>query len=184
MELRPAEAKPSNEGWCGASPEVLVKRLIPGRIWSSHTLLPCLQSACPGPSSLLPTTGQPWGRCWHSFCFCSPLERADEETRRCLECCAEGMQMDFRILTVWFSHHQGCDEGSCWVTERQSFWWINHKFIHMPRAFLMATVSQPVMFLRNGGPVVITCGDTASDAFVPTFVREKDSLSCFLDLSK
>lgn len=113
---------------------------------------------CMSWSSLLPTTGQPWGRWWHSLCFCFPLERADEETQFCLECCAEEMPMDFRFLTVGFSHHQGCGEGSCWITEGQSFWWINHKFIHMPRAFLMATVSQPGMLLRNGGPAVITCG--------------------------
>lgn len=50
----------------------------------------------------------------------------------------------------------------------------------MPRV----SVSQLGMFLGNVGPVLITCGDTASDAFVPAFVREKDYLSCFLDPSK
>lgn len=54
----------------------------------------------------------------------------------------------------------------------------------MPRAFLIVSVSQPGMLLGNVGAVVITCGDTASEAFVPAFERERDSLSCFLDPSK
>lgn len=44
-------------------------------------LLLCLQSACP----VLP--GQPWWRCWHSLCFCSPLGRAGEGAQCCPECC-------------------------------------------------------------------------------------------------
>lgn len=48
----------------------------------------------------------------------------------------------------------------------------------------MVAESQLEMFLGNVGPVLITCGNTASDAFVPAFEREKDSLSCFLDPSK
>lgn len=83
-------------------------------------------------------------------------------------------------LTVWSYHHQSCDETSPRITKSQCFWWIKHKFIHMPWAFLTATVSQLVMFLRNGEPVVITCKDTASDVFVPAFLREKGALSCFL----
>lgn len=85
-----------------------------------------------------------------------------------------------RTLTVWSYHLQGCDERSPRITVNQCFWWITHQFIHMPCAFFIATVSQLVTFLRNREPAVVTCRDTASDIFVPAFLREKDSLICFL----
>lgn len=139
MELRPAEAKPNCEDWCGASPEVLVKRLIPWRNYShicycacrvrvllnsmensfSHLLL-CLQSACPG----LPCCPPQASLGGHGDIPCDFVlpRRADEEMQCCPECCGEEMmQMDFRILTVWPSHHQGCDEESRWMTKGKSF---------------------------------------------------------------
>lgn len=85
---------------------------------SSYLIL-CHQSACPGPSCCppLPALGE-----MVTFpVICSPLERAAEGTQCCPECCGEETQMDFRILTLWSSHHQGCGEGSHWITEGQSF---------------------------------------------------------------
>lgn len=180
MELRPTEAKPSSEDWCGASPEVIVKRSIPWRN-NSHIchhasrvrvlLLPAAHHR--------PALGE-------MVTFPLLLFSLGQKgvMRRHNAVLSAVVQMDFRILTVWSYHHQCCLEESHWIMEGQIFWWIKHKFFHMPRAFLMATVSQLGMFLRNGGPVGITCGDAASDAFVPPFVREKDCLSCFLDHSK
>lgn len=130
---------------------MLVKRLISWRNWASHILLLCLHRACPGhpccpPEASLGEDGD------GPFAFYSPLGRVEEQALCCPKCYSEEMQLDFRApltLTVWSYHHQGCDERSPWITTSQCFWWIKHKFIHMPWAFLIATVSQLGMFLKN-----------------------------------
>lgn len=135
---------------------MLVQRLISWRNWATHILLLCLRCACPGhprspPDDSLGEDGD------GPFAFCShgaySLGRVEEEALHCHERCSGEMQLDFRApltLTVSSYHHQGCDERSPWITKSQYFWWIMHKFIHMPWAFLIATVSELVMFLRNG----------------------------------
>lgn len=114
-ELRPAEAKPSSKGWCGDSQEVLVKRSVP---WRNYSHI-CYCASRVRVLSSLPTTASLGG---HGDIPCAfVLPWGELMWWRSPECCGQEMQVDFRIVVVSSSHHQGCDEGSCWITERKSF---------------------------------------------------------------
>lgn len=59
-------------------------------------------------------------------------------------------------------HCQGCDKKSAGLQNSSYFLWMSHQvrswLSTSTRAFLRVATSQLVIFLRNRGPVIITCG--------------------------